>query len=416
MSNIHAIRRLGLVCAVAALCAIASMATAHADGPNLLSNPGFEDPFEDHPWMPAAWDTSRGNTEMVFFGRDDFSAHTGKFGVSVANASATLPLWHNWNQSIDVTPDMCGKDIVFSVWTKNNGVEGRGYVGVQAFRDTVGKMARVWKIDRTTASRRLGFPGVDDPVIDLGWRRESFAENQTDWVQRTLRVYLPPTTSLITVHCGLFGTGQVQFDDASLTLETAAAATVPPLHTNLLQDPGFEGDTLPWELSTPPFPPYLAARDTTLAHSGKACMHFNSEAGMVSGRSGVAQVFCNRALAGNRLRMTAWAKADSLGSSIFLHLFFHTMSGYKLVSSPETVYGSMDWTKLIVEGDVPSDTYAVWAWIEYAAPVKGHAFFDDASLVVLGPATGDPTPGPVPDATPSPKHGAASPAKKPSRR
>jgi hypothetical protein len=416
MSSIHAIRRLGMVCAVAALCAIAAAATAHADGPNLLSNPGFENPLEDHPWMPAAWDTSRGNTEMVFFGRDNFSAHTGQYGVSVANASVTVPLWHNWNQSIDVTPDMWGKDIVFSVWTKSNGVDGRGYIGVQAFRDTVGKMARVWKLDRTASSRRLGLAGVNDPVIDLGWKRESFAENQTDWVQRTLRVYLPPTTSLITVHCGLFGTGQVQFDDASLTLETAAPAAVPQLRTNLIQDSGFEGDALAWELSTPPFPPIEAARDTELAHSGKACMHFHCEAGLVSGRAGVAQVFCNRALAGKRLRMSAWAKSDSLGSSIFVHMFFHTKSGFSRVSSPQTVYGTMDWTKLTVEGDVPDDTYAVWAWIEYTAPVTGHAYFDDASLEVLGPATGQPTPGLLPAATPAAGHGAAKPVKKPAHK
>jgi len=415
MSSIHAIRRLGLVCALLAMCAVAVAVPARADGPNLLSNPGFENPRGDHPWMPAAWDTSRGNTEMVFFGRDNFSAHTGQYGVSVANASAMMPLWHNWSQTLDVTPDMCGKDLVLSVWTRNNGVDGRGYIGLQAFRDTVGKMARVWKLDRTGASRRLGLAGVNDPVIDLGWKRESFAENQTEWVQRTIRVYLPPTSSLITVHCGLFGTGQVQFDDASLTLETAAAAVAPPLHTNLLLDPGFEGDALAWELSTPPFPPLLAIRDTTLAHTGRACMHFHCEAGIVGGRSGVAQVFCNRALAGRRLRLSAWARSDSLGSSIFVHLFFHTRTGFQVVSSPQTVYGTMDWTKLLVESDVPEETYAVWAWIEYTAPVTGHAYFDDASLEVLGPATGEPTPGLQPASTPAGR-GGARPAKKPSSR
>ena len=411
MPSFHLIRRLGVVCALVAVCSLAVAAAAHAAGPNLLSNPGFEDPLGDHPWMPAAWDTSRGNTEMVFFGRDDFSAHTGQFGVSVANASITLPLWHNWSQSIDVTPDMWGKDVAFSVWTKSNGVDGRGYVGLQAYRDTVAKMARAWKVDRSAAQHRLGLAGVNDPVIDLGWQRESFADNETGWVQRTLRVYLPPTTTLITVRCGLYGTGQVQFDDAAVTLETAAPATVPPLRTNLLQDPGFEGDALAWELSTPPFPPFIAARDTTFAHSGKACMHFYSEAGLVAGRSGVAQVFCNRALAGKRLRMSAWARADSLGSSIIVQLFFHTKSGFRTAGSPQTVYGTMDWTKLLVEADAPDDTYAIWAWIAYTAPVPGHAYFDDAAFEVLGPATGQLTPGLAPPGTPA--RGAAKPVKKP---
>jgi hypothetical protein len=391
MLSFPAIRRLALSCAVTVVCALALAPTAGADARNLLSNPDFEAPRGDHPWMPAAWDTSRGNTEMVFFGRDAFSAHAGQYGVGVANASATMPLWHNWSQTVDVTPDMWGKDMVLTVWTRNNGVDGRGYVCLQAFRDTVGKMARVWKIDREMASRRLGLAGVNDPQIDLTWKRESFAENETEWVQRTLRAYLPPTTTLITVRMGLFGTGQVMFDDASLTLETAATATVPPLHTNVFRDPGFEGNTLAWELSTPPYPPIICSRDTTYSHSGKACMHFNCENGLSMGRTGVGQVICNRALSGKRLRLSAYAKAESLGSSIYVHLFSHTKTGFERASSSQTVYGTMDWTKLSVESDIPEDTYEVWAWIEYSSPVRGHAYFDDASLEVVGPATGRPT-------------------------
>src|SRR5258705_5428147 len=204
-------------------------------------------------------------------------------------------------------------------------------------------MARDWKLDRSTAGRRLLLSGVNDPVTDLGWKRESFGDNTTDWVKRSVRVYLPPTTSIVTVRMGLFGTGQVLFDDASLTLETAEPATVPPLHANILQDPGFEGDALAWELSTPPFPPYLAARDTVIAHTGKACMHFRCVAGLIAGRSGVAQVFCNRALSGKRLRLVGYAKAESLGSSVFVDLFFHTKTGFARTSSPQTVYGNMDW-------------------------------------------------------------------------
>ncbi len=387
---------------------------ARAGAQNLLANPGFEAPLPDHAWMPAAWDTSRGNTEMVFFGRDAYSAHTGQYGISVANASASLLLWHNWSQSLDVTPDMWGKDMVFTIWTKSNGVDGRGYACLQAFRDSVGKMAREWKIDRTTAGRKLGLAAVNDPITDLAWQRQSFNDSETAWTQRSLRVYLPPSTNIITVRLGLFGTGQVLFDDASLTLEPAAPAVVPPLHTNLLSDPGFEGPSLGWELSTPSFPDFIAERDTTLSHTGKACMHFHCEAGLVSGRTGVAQVFCNRALAGKRLRLSGFAKADSLGSAIFMHLFFHTRSGFVRESTPQSVFGNKDWTKLLVEADAPEDTYAVWAWIEYTAPVVGHAYFDDLSLEVLGPATGQPTPGTIPvDARPaaSPRPKAARSAK-----
>src|SRR5262245_7658822 len=112
MSICSAIRRLALCCALGLVCAIGYAPAANAAGENLLLNPDFETPLEGHGWMPADWDTSRGNTEMVFFGRDGFSKHSGEYGVNVANVSATMPLWHNWGQMIDVTPDMWGKDMV----------------------------------------------------------------------------------------------------------------------------------------------------------------------------------------------------------------------------------------------------------------------------------------------------------------
>ena len=388
---------------------------ARAAGRNLLVNPGFEDPLAGHPWMPAGWDTSRAGTEAVLFTRDDYSKHEGSFGVGVANASTSLPLWHNWSQTIAVTPDMWGKDLVFSVWSKNNGLEGRGYVLLQAFRDTVGVLARKWGLPRGAAGRRGGFPGVNDPIVDLAWDRASFAERETDWIQRDLRVFLPPTTNLITVRIGLYGIGQVLFDDASLTLEPAKPAVAPPLHTNLLADPGFEAGGLGWELSIPPFPMYTAGPDTVHPHSGTYCMHFNQEHGMVAGRAGVSQVFCNRALSGKRVRFSAYGRSDTLRSQILLHLYCHTRTGVTQVPSVGRVSTTSDWTPLAVECDVPRDTYSVWAHIEYTAPVAGHAYFDDASFEVLGPATGAPTPGAESSAAPDVgPHGSPAKGAKPS--
>lgn len=385
-----ALRRWIMVAALTAPFALP--APARAEGSNLLANPGFEEPLASHPWMPTGWDTSRAGIETVFFGRDEFSAHTGEHGVSVASASTVLPLWHNWNQTIDIDPSMWGKDLVLRVWTRSNGVEGRGYVLIQAFRDTVGKVARRLKTSREAASRRAGFPGVNDPVADLAWQRVSFNEAETDWVQREARVYVAPTTDLVTVRLGLFGTGQVIFDDASLELEPALPPDELPLRRNVLKDPSFEGSSLAWELSTPPYPLFTAERDTTRASSGKASMHFHCEAGLVSGRAGVAQVIVNRGLAGKRLRLTGFAKAESLQSQISMQLFCHTRTGMKVEKSLMQVYGTTDWSPMIVETDVPPETYAVWAWMLYTAPVPGHAYFDDLSLQVMGPATGAPTP------------------------
>ncbi len=395
--------RRGLGAVFALVCLMFAAAPARSDSKNLLVNPDFEQSLPGHPWMPAGWDTSRAGYETVFFGRDGFSAHSGQFGVNVANASGTVPLWNNWSQTIDVTPEMVGKDIVFSVWTRSNGVEGRGYVLVQAFRDTVGKYQRLHHVsDRGTAAQRAGFPGVNDPIADLGWRRESFAERETDWTRREVRTYVAPSSDVVTVRMGLFGTGQVLFDDASLTLEDAVPAEVPPLHVNLLRDPVFEGNSLAWELSTPPFPPLIAARDSSLSHSGKACMHMSCETGLVTARMGVSQVITNRALSGQRLRFRAWAKAKNLGSAVHATLYFHTLTGIERQVSTMAAYETQDWQPLVVEADVPPDTYAIWAMLDFTTPVRGHAYFDDASLEVLGPATGAPTPGLVTEAPTAP--------------
>jgi hypothetical protein len=395
MDPLHARGLFARVCPVVLACALVVLGAldARAQGKNLLANPGFEDKVPAHPWMVTAWDTSASGLETVFFGRDEFSAHSGTYGVSVASASAMFPFAYNWNQSILVTPDMWGKDAVLSVWTKSNGLEGRGYVLLQAFRDTVGKMSMVWNVDRIASENKLGMRGVNDPIIDLAWQRASFCEFETGWVKREVRAYVPPSVNMITVRCGLVGTGQLMLDDASLTLEPAALATVPPLNANLLGDPDFEGNHMPWEFSLPIYPSLRADRDSATVRSGKYSIRFSGTGGMVSGRTGVAQVFPNRALSGQRVRLTAQVRTDSLTSSVVdLKIFSHTMTGAVQESSTLPISGTTDWVNVIVETDVPKDTYEVWVWLMYMGPAPGRVYFDDASFTVLGPATGQPTP------------------------
>jgi hypothetical protein len=359
---------------------------------NLLANPGFESGLGGHPWMASGWDTSRAGLETVFFGRDEHSARTGRYGVSVASASSILPMAHHWGQTLRITPDQWGKDLVFSVWTRNNGVEGRGYVLVQAYRDTIGRMAMEWKVDRVEAAKRLPPQLRDDnPATDLGWKRITFTEEETDWVERRARVHLPPSTNLVYVRLGLIGSGQVLFDDASLALEAAAPAPEPAPNVNLLEDPGFEAEATPWEYSLPPYPGMRAVRDTAVSHSGRVSIRFTGEGGIMTGRAGAAQVVCNRALSGKRLKLTGYLKCDSLPSAAMLKIFAHTARGTAEEISTGTVFNTMDWTPIEVEMNTPPDTYAVWAWMMYTAPVPGVLWFDDARLEVLGPATGPPT-------------------------
>jgi hypothetical protein len=313
--------------------------------------------------------------------------------VSIANTSTLYPVWHNWNQTVLVGREAWGKDLVFSVWTRSNGLEGRAYILMQAYRDTVGKMAKLWNLPRDTAGKRMGINKLDDPLLDLSWKRLYFTESETDWVRREVRVFVPPMVNVIYVRGGLLGTGQILFDDASLVLEPARPAPPAPAHTNLLKDPGFEGDGNDWESSLPPYAGQRIDRDTTKAHSGRACIRYSgSPDGTIKARAGVCQVF-GRELAGKRLRLSGWVKTDSLVELAYIKLYCSSLSRGMVQNEPGRVFSqTTDWTQVSIEMDVPPDTYEVWAWFAYNVPAAGVAYYDDTSLEILGPAASPPRP------------------------
>ena len=392
------------------LAGLAGLVPAALASPNLLKNPGFEQQVPGHPWMPAGWDTSRTGLLSVFFGRDTLAAHGGQYSVNVANVSNEVPMAYNWSQAVVVGPEAWNKDAVFTIWTRSNGLEGRAYILVQAYRDTVSKMSITWGVDRDEALRRLHITKIDDPLLDLGWNRLQFVEGDTPWVKREVRVFVPPSVNVLFVRAGLLGTGQVMFDDASLTLEPALPPPALSLNTNLLADPGFEGDGTQWEYSLPPFNGMRVGRDSTVFHSGRASVRLEGHEGIVESRAGVCQVFCNHGLAGKRVRVSAWVKTDSLRSGAFMKLYCHGFApDPKAYPSWQQFSGTTPWTRTSFEQDIPDDTYAVWVWFLYTAPAPGRAWFDDMSFEVLGPATGVIGPAPVapvssaPPGSPSPK-------------
>jgi hypothetical protein len=364
----------------------AASAPANA-APNLLGNPGFENALKGHPWMPAAWDTFESGQSTVFFGRDTFMVHGGRYAVNVANVSTLIPLFHNWSQSIVVGREAWNKDAVFTVWTRSNGLQGRAYALLQAYRDTVTKMQKTWKVSRDTVMHRLGINRIDDPNIALGWRREYFSDPETPWVKRELRVFVPPSTNVIAVRLGLLGTGQVLFDDASLTLEPARPAPQIALQTNLLQDAGFEGDCNAWEYSLPPYEGLRCERDTVVRHSGTASMRFGATSdGWVEARAGVCQAIVNRDLGGKRVRLKGWVMTDSLSTMAYTKIYFTTHDGSVHESTPRQFTSTTPWTEAVMEVDAPPGTYIAWPWLVYNVPARGQIWFDDLSFEVIGPA------------------------------
>ena len=384
--------RVALFAVMASCLTLAPRAEARFVSKNLLKNPGFEQALQDHPWMPAGWDTSISGLPTVFFGRDTLLAFRGSYSVSLANLSVLFPMGNNWNQALlvdstSVGNKMWGKDLVFSVWTRSIGIDGRAYILLQAYRDTISKMALIWGVDRDAAQRRLKINRVDDPLLDLGWKRQFFSESETEWVRREVRVYCPPSVNVIFVRLGIQGTGQVMFDEASLTVEDPQPAKAPQQGENLLGDPGFEEGGGAWEFSVPAYRGMRVDVDSTVAHSGRRSVRCQSGEGeVVIARSGAAQVICNRALQGKRVRFTAWCKTDSLQGTAYPKIYCHTMRGMRQVPAGQQFSATTDWTKATLEMDVPRDTYEIWAWCAWDAPVPGWVHWDDCALEVVGPA------------------------------
>ena len=359
----------------------------------LLQNPGFERTLAGHDWMPAGWDTSMADLPTVFFGRDSFLVHSGKYAVSLANMSSAFPLGHNWNQTMLVGKETWGKTATFKVWTRSNGLEGRAYILLQAYRDTASKMSRIWGVDHDEALKRLGINKIDDPLLDIGWKKVWFEDPLTEWVEREAKIYVPEGTNVMFVRCGLLGTGQVLFDDASLTFTPGGS---PPRYAkgqNLLSDPSFEQHALTWDLAIPPYEGSKVSIDSTVARTGRMSIRLaDFWDGLVEARIGVGQPFDGRGLRGQRVRLSGWFKGDSLKGTAYVKIYAQGLKT-RVTQSPgaELLSNTWDWTLLSIELNIPDDAALVWADLQAQAPARGTVWIDDASFEVLGPAPPPPT-------------------------
>jgi hypothetical protein len=381
----------------------AAPAAAHA-APNLLTNPSFE---EGGLFAPSDWDSTVAGVPTVLFFWDQDVKRSGARSISIVNAGDILPVWHNWNQFVPDAGKYQGKDLELSVWTRSAQLTGRGYVMVQCYRDTVSIYAREKSISRDQARKELGFHYADDPQLELGWARQYFSDEVSDWTERRLRLYVPPTTDLILVRCGIYGPGQVWFDDATLTAQTARPAPPIVLGKNMLANPGFERPFDDWEFSMPPTPGAVIEPDSAVAHSGRfsAAMTIGQRPGFETFQN-ACQVFNARNLAGKRVRISGWCKTqDLISTSAYLQVYATGLYGVDGSLAGDAISGTTDWTFYSTEWDVPKNSYTVWARAGYLAQ-PGKCWWDDLKFEVIGDARTPTAPKPA-AARRAPKHSPA---------
>ncbi len=349
---------------------------------NLLSNGGFE---EGGLFAPTDWDTTVAGVPTVLFYWDPDMKHSGARSASIVNAGDVIPVWHNWNQIVPAAGRYVGKDLELSVWTRSAQLSGRGYVMVQCYRDTVMNYAREKNISREEARKAMGYKFADDPQLELGWARAYFSPESSDWTERKVRVYVPPTTNLILVRCGVFGPGQVWFDDAMLTALPARPAAPIALGRNLLANPGFERPFDDWEFSMPPTPGSLIEPDSSTAHSGRfSALLTTQQRPAFETYQAACQVFNSRRLSGKRVRLSGWCKLENIkDTSAYLSIYSTGLYGVDGSLAGDALSGTLDWTFYSVEWNVPKDSYTVWARAGYQA-TPGKCWWDDLKFEVLG--------------------------------
>jgi len=369
--------------AIAVLLSVASFpAFAQTAKTNILTNPSFED---GGLFSPSNWDTTVAGIPTVLFYWDPEVTHGGKKAISIVNAGDVIPIWHNWNQMIPDAKKYAGKDLELTVWTRSAQLSGRGYIMLQAYRDTVMNYAIARNMTREKARVEMGYKYADDPQLEMGWGRQYFSPETSDWVERKVKIYVPPTTDLLVVRCGLFGPGQVWFDDAQLTASPAKAPAPVALGKNLLANPGFERPADEWEYSLPPTPGAMIERDSTNAHSGKysALMTTVQKPGFQTYEA-ACQVFNARNLSGKRVRMSGWCKLENINdTSAYLSIYATGLYGVDGSLAGDALSGTKDWTFYTVEWDVPKDSFTVWARAGYQA-TPGKCWWDDLKFEVLG--------------------------------
>src|SRR5262249_33625739 len=157
---------------------------------------------------------------------------------------------------------------------------------------------------------------------------------------------------------------------------------------NMFAEPGFEQRGLAWDIALPPYEGAKVAADSTVAHSGRWSVRLSDfHDGLVEARIGVGQPFDARTLRGQRLKLTAWFKADSLHGQAYVKIYSQGLRS-RLKQSPgaELLSGTFDWQPISIELDVADDAQIVWADLQAQAPAVGTVWIDDASLEVVGPA------------------------------
>jgi hypothetical protein len=168
-----------------------------------------------------------------------------------------------------------------------------------------------------------------------------------------------------------------------LSPQSAASMPQPP-DPSQPSNLGFEDGTSHWDLVGTRPQDYQIGTDGNVAHSGAAGGYIRSTTEIAAGFGTLLQTFAADQYRGQRLRMSAYIKTDSVSKGAGVLMRVDGANKMLAISNMQDrpIKGTTDWAKYDVVLDIPEDSVdiAFGAWIEETGQIS----FDDFHFEVAG--------------------------------
>ncbi|MFQ6096175.1 MAG: hypothetical protein ACE5O2_00505 [Armatimonadota bacterium] len=363
-TNAKAESRKRRIIALACACAIAPVCTASLSiaGPELLPNGSFEaleDANAPKGWTPD-FPVVQGEEPPAFFIAPQ-QFYEGRRSACVVNANPDVVFFNNWLARLDQFPS--------GGWVRLTGRVRTRHVSEAAFA-----VLQCW----TSLERgryRIPHRSTEVRLDEL---------RNADWLPFDVTAFVPTSTTLVTVRCGLVGTGAAWFDALSLR---QVEPPVPHVGENLISNPGGEdGDSAPLSWNTGgPFDQVTEFRwPTDVSHSGQRSLYIGAESGSAfrwwehwvprlpgAGLYRLSGFIRTRDLPSTSRAMLVLNVYDDAGRQVALARTF----------GAQDLSGSRGWTQVRAETQVAEGAECARILAFLGGP--GRVWFDDLRLVAV---------------------------------
>jgi hypothetical protein len=169
-----------------------------------------------------------------------------------------------------------------------------------------------------------------------------------------------------------------------LGLQSGLSMPSPPTYPSQPGNLGFEDSTSSWALFSDRSQDYTMGTDSGILHGGTASGSIRSAAEKAAGFAALLQTCAADRYRGQRLRMSAFVRTDSVIKGAGVLMRVDSASNVLAIRNMQDrpIQGTTDWTRYDIVLDVPNDSSDIvfGAWIQET----GQIWFDDFRLEAVG--------------------------------